>query len=147
MKIYAYKCSGIIIDVHRKIKIMKKYITTFAFFISLLVVANAQKKSESMSAEDRASKVTEKLVEPLKLTDKQKADINSINLKSLKEAEGIEAQMNVLKEKKKKIVDGTNTKIKEVLTPEQAKKLDQLMEKRDEKKQGKAAAPKTASPY
>jgi periplasmic protein CpxP/Spy len=112
---------------------MKHLIVLFTIFLFLNKV-NAQNKNGSLNPEEKANKITEKLAEVLKLTDKQKADINAINLSSFKEAETIEAQLNSLKEKRKKIAENTNSKIKTILSEEQIKKYDEILSNRREDK-------------
>jgi hypothetical protein len=105
-----------------------------------LSAKNTSIKSSNLNAEEKANKLTEKLVTPLKLTDKQKADINSINVKSIKEAEKIEVEIEELRMKKKKIVEDTTSKIRQVLSEEQSKKLDLLLKNKEDKQQAKPAS-------
>lgn len=118
---------------------MKKYILTIALFIAFLGTSFAQK----MSAEDRAKKVTEKMVKDLALTADQKTKIYDATLERVKAQDALREAAGEGNKPDQEQMKATNQKfsktLKATLTEEQQTKMAEMRAQ-----QGGGNAPKKA---
>lgn len=125
---------------------MNKWIFATGFMVLISFSTFAQRKGEDRpSAEERATRNTERMAEELTLTDAQKKQVLAINLEFVKkneaerkaEAEARKAEM----EAKKAELKEQDTKIQAVLTEEQKTKWAEIKaERMDDHRKGRPNA-------
>ena len=91
-------------------------------------------KKAPKSAEEKAAIMTKKMTENLKLTPEQVAKIQPENLAFFQQQEAHHEQMKALRDQHKMQAEQHKEKIKAVLTPEQQKKAEKMMNKRKDKR-------------
>ncbi|MBI3135675.1 MAG: DUF4890 domain-containing protein [Bacteroidetes bacterium] len=90
---------------------------------------------ENMTAEERATKRTEKMKTELSLNADQEKQVYEINLAHLIQMDKYREEQKALREKVKAEKEATRTKIKAVLTPEQNVIFDQKAEEHKKKQE------------
>ncbi len=110
--------------------------TAFAF----AGMAGAQHDEEidarqaKLSPEEQATRLTEKMTKELKLTPEQVAQVKAQNLAFTQQQAAHREQMQALREQQKTQMDAHRKNIHALLTPEQQKKADKMMENREHKR-------------
>ena len=113
----------------------------YLFLLTALTVAgmaSAQTKKadrETKSPEEKAAMMTKKMTEKLSLTPEQVAQIEPENLAFFRQQAVHQEQMKALRNQQKQHGEQHKEKVKTILTPEQQKKAEKLMEERKEKRQ------------
>lgn len=87
--------------------------------------------------EERAKKMSEKMKTELDLTDDQTKKIEAVNVETIKKKRALEEEIKALRAKVKAVKENQKTKYKEILTPEQFEKLQEMVKERREKHKGK----------
>jgi periplasmic protein CpxP/Spy len=90
---------------------------------------------ENLTAEERATKRTERMKTELSLTTDQEKEIYTINLEHILQMDQLRAEQKALREKMHAEKEANRTKIKAVLTPEQNVIFDQKAEEHKQKQQ------------
>ena len=115
----------------------------YIFLLAALTVAgmaSAQTPKtdrETKSPEEKAAMMTKKMTEKLSLTPEQVAQIEPENLAFFRQQAVHQEQMKALRNQQKQHGEQHKEKIKSILTPEQQKKAEEIMEDRKEKRQKK----------
>jgi Spy/CpxP family protein refolding chaperone len=114
---------------------MKNLLLLSALTLSGMAGAQTeQTKRTPKSAEEKAAIMTKKMTENLKLTPEQVAKIEPENLAFFQQQEAHQEQMKALRDQHKMQAEQHKEKIKAILTPEQQKKAEKMMNKRKEKR-------------
>ena len=103
-------------------------------FAGMAGAQTEQTKGTPKSAEEKAAIMTKKMTENLKLTPEQVAKIEPENLAFFQQQEAHQEQMKALRDQHKMQAEQHKEKIKAILTPEQQKKAEKMMNKRKEKR-------------
>lgn len=115
----------------------------YVFFLTALTIAgmasaqNNKVDRESKSPEEKAAMMTKKMTEKLDLTPEQVAKIEPENVAFFQQQAAHQEQMKALREQQRQHGEQHKANIKSILTPEQQKKAEKLMEERKEKRQKK----------
>lgn len=126
---------------------MKTTLKTMLLLAGLTLATGLQaqdKKGKDLSPEERATKKTEHLQKKLALTDAQAKKIKTYHLAHAEkmqvlrnEKEGIRKKNKALRAKMKAEKDAHHKAVKQVLTPEQIVKLDDMKKKHHAKRKTK----------
>lgn len=96
-----------------------------------------QAKMENLSPEERADKMTAKMKKELNLSDDQEIKAKQANLEFAQQQEALRLKSEAIREERKSLMEAHKTKMKDILTPEQQQKAEQLMKERQEKRKEK----------
>lgn len=118
---------------------MKKVILTLAIALAGLTATYAQDGSKSkLTPEQKAEKTAGKLQKELSLTPDQQKKVYAIELDKFKKSEEWHKQSKdarkTMKDKHEEAKKASDTKLDQVLTPEQKKKLETLKAEKKDKK-------------
>ena len=98
-------------------------------------------EKKQLTATERAEKKMQKINKAVGLSEDQKQKITAIHLESIKKQqekkEAFKADRKANKEEKLKLINAYQAKVKGMLTPDQAKKYDQIIEKKQARRKSK----------
>jgi hypothetical protein len=96
----------------------------------------SDKGEKKMTPEERAAKRTESMKTELGLTEQQTNEVAALNLKHAQEMEALRKEMEALRAEMKKKKDAHKAALKQVLTVEQQKLLEEKEKARKESQNG-----------
>lgn len=108
-----------------------RFFFTFCAAVGMFLTTAAQTTDTKMTAEERAQKLSDKMKTELSLTDEQYEKVKAVNLKYAKKNDEIRNGSGGKLSKYKSIKSSQSDKKKEmkaILTEEQYKKYEQMME-------------------
>ncbi|MDX1652700.1 MAG: Spy/CpxP family protein refolding chaperone [Brumimicrobium sp.] len=112
---------------------MKKLIVS-ALFIGLCSVQYGFSQNAEEKIEKRNEHHVETMKKELDLTEDQAKKLEAIHDKYKAKEEAQREQMKALREEMKKLREAKHEEVKAILTPEQAKKMEEKMEERKEER-------------
>lgn len=119
-------------------KLAKKITILFMVLGMSTVMAQKGTEKQKLTPEQKSEKIAQKMTEELGLNEQQKVSVKALALEHIKEKQALREEMKVLKNKMKASRAAHQSKLKAILTTEQAEKLEQLMaEKKNKKGTGK----------
>jgi len=99
--------------------------------IGLTGMVNAQtEKSDKLTTEQKADKLTERMKKSLNLTDAQIPKVKEANLKMIQQKDQLKAEVN---QRKQSIQENHKSELTTVLTPEQMKKATRMIAKKEKR--------------
>jgi hypothetical protein len=99
--------------------------------LGLTGMVNAQtEKSDNLTTEQKADKLTERMKKSLNLTEAQIPKVREANLKMIQQKEQLKAEV---KQRKQSIQENHKNELNTVLTPEQMKKATGMIAKKEKK--------------
>jgi len=99
--------------------------------IGLTGMVNAQtEKSDKLTTEQKADKLTERMKKSLNLTDAQIPRVKEANLKMIQQKDQLKAEVN---QRKQSIKENHKNELNTVLTPEQMKKASGMIAKKEKR--------------
>lgn len=99
--------------------------------LGLTGMVNAQtEKSDKLTTEQKADKLTERMKKSLNLTEAQIPKVREANLKMIQQKEQLKAEV---KQRKQSIQENHKNELNTVLTPEQMKKATGMIAKKEKK--------------
>ncbi len=116
---------------------MKNLLLMSAFALAGMAGAQHEEmdaRKAKLSPEEQATRLTEKMTKQLDLTPEQVAQIKPQNLAFAQQQAASREQIRVLREQQKAEMEAHRKNIHAILTPEQQKKADKMMEKRKHKR-------------
>lgn len=111
--------------------------TFLSFALLFAGIAGAQHEpndNDKRGPEEKAAALTKKMTKELSLTPEQVAKIEPQNVAFFQQQVAHQEQIRALREQQKAQMDAHRKNIHAVLTPEQQKKADKLMEERKDKR-------------
>lgn len=115
---------------------MKNYILAITLTVAGMATAQVEKtKVKDLTPTERADRLTENMKKQLTLTPEQEVKVKAINLEHVQKQDEITARIRAAQEEKRQNQEQYKNSLKDVLTPEQQLKAQELMEERKEKAQ------------